>query len=270
MKKSVIFLLCALLLLCACGKTEEPAPAPQEPEEIEQTEPVENPPQDEIPSGAVAYTDDSVNEKYYADGSDDILVSLEINLPKVKNNADIAYFYENLKEKLVEEAKSYIESAKLEKKNAEEYGGSFAEFAFSTDYSVCRNDALFFSVLRNYYCYTGGAHPNTVLFLDNFNPQTGGRLAFSDLFNIPEKEAYERISTYILEQMDANDKANDFDMYYPSAREDLYGSWNNEDFYLTEDDLMIVYQSYSIAPYAAGIQEFAVPLSGIADILATK
>ena len=50
-------------------------------------------------------------------------------------------------------------------------------------------------------------------------------------------------------------------------RDTLTEVYNPKNFAVTDDSLLVFFPTYDIAPYAAGIQEFSVPLSALSDIL---
>ena len=106
------------------------------------------------------------------------------------------------------------------------------------------------------YANTGGAHGNTSINFLNFNSVTGEKLPLEDLFN--NLPAFKKIAKE----------------YFDQAIEDKNGLFNPETFELpenigfTEEGVILLYNSYEIAPYTTGIIEFTIPIEKISKVLA--
>lgn len=97
------------------------------------------------------------------------------------------------------------------------------------------------------YVNTGGAHGNTTITFLNFDAQTGKQLSNEDLFkNI---EAFKPVAK----------------TYFDKAVTDKSILFEPESFQLpasigvSEEGLILLYNTYEIAPYATGIIEFTIP-----------
>lgn len=110
------------------------------------------------------------------------------------------------------------------------------------------------SLYIDYYRYTGGAHGLTDRRPYNFDLREGRPLQLADLFRagydfraVIDGEIAARI---------AADPAPYFtgDMGFQGIRSD-------QDFYLQDEQLVVFFNQYEIAPYASGIPEFTIPLS---------
>jgi hypothetical protein len=145
--------------------------------------------------------------------------------------------------------------------------GIFSPVTVELGYKVLRNDGKLFSVRRDIYENTGGAHPGYSLACETFRVSDGALMIFSDLFKVDFGTAIAKLKPMIEEQMDKKIKEHGVDYYYDNAKENLLDMWNKSDWYLTDDSLVMVWQTYAISPYVAGVQEFAIPLSQIADIV---
>ena len=75
-----------------------------------------------------------------------------------------------------------------------------------------------------------------------------------------------RLRDLILAQMDQKETESGV-FYFDFAREQLMTLHDPMDFALTDDSLLIFFDEYALAPYAAGLQHFYLPLSDLADIL---
>lgn len=118
------------------------------------------------------------------------------------------------------------------------------------------------SLTVDYYQYTGGAHGMTERRPYNLDLSTGQTLALKDLFK--ENYDYRSVINSELRQQISNDE----DLYF-SGDMGFQGISEDQDYYLQDDALVIVFQQYEIAPYAAGIPEFKIPLSLFDDNIKT-
>lgn len=150
--------------------------------------------------------------------------------------AKIADFYHTRKNK-----------AALQK---QEYSNRYDMFA---DYAVKLNDQQYLSVLQSIYTYSGGAHGNTVRYSLTLDKQTGAPVALSDLF---DSDAY----LYTLNEYAAQQNKDLF-LFEPVK---ITGQ---ESFYLTDSELVIYYQQYEVAPYAAGFVEYHFPYASLQSVL---
>jgi hypothetical protein len=106
------------------------------------------------------------------------------------------------------------------------------------------------------YVNTGGAHGNTNISFLNFNASTGKRIQNSDL--IKNKEAFKTIAkSYFKEAVTEDDVLFDPDNFQLPT---------NVGF--TEEGIILLYNTYEIAPYSTGIIDFTIPFEKVNDILA--
>lgn len=117
-------------------------------------------------------------------------------------------------------------------------------YGLAADYEVKLNNTKYLSVLQSIYTYTGGAHGNTVRYSMTLDQNTGKVLSLPDLF---------KDDTY-LEVLNNSAAQQNRELVYQEVK--ITGS---ENFYLTDSELVIYYQQYEIAPYAAGFVEYRFP-----------
>lgn len=153
-------------------------------------------------------------------------------------------------------------STELYRQAVKEYRDSLANgFPFRPydavlNYEVAFNADCFFSLYRDRYEYTGGAHGNTVRSSDTWSLKTGNRLALSDLF-MPGENYRMILTEQILLQADENMRQNP-GIYFEDYRALIVKFFNPESFFLTPEGLNIYYQQYEIAPYSTGIVVFTI------------
>ena len=120
------------------------------------------------------------------------------------------------------------------------------------------------SYAMDVYEYTGGAHGNRYLLIQNYNLMTGDAVNEQDLFI---DDYYEQLKTLLLEALIAQtDEAE--------TRKDLrrlgYSVADvvpNENFYVTDEGITYVYNPYEIAPYAMGCIQISLSWASIRHLL---
>jgi hypothetical protein len=111
----------------------------------------------------------------------------------------------------------------------------------------------FLSLYIDYYSYTGGAHGYTERRPYNIDLSTGQDVALNDLFT-PGYDYCSIINDFINKQIDTNPE-NFFE-----GEMGFMGIDEQQPFYIKDGHIVIYFDLYEIAPYAAGIQEFRLPL----------
>jgi len=99
----------------------------------------------------------------------------------------------------------------------------------------------------------GAAHPGLNSITLNYDLGQGKELALADLF-LPNSNYLELLSTYCIAELS---KQPFFDSSFSTGAQptpENYRNWN-----ITPDGLMITFDEYQVAPYAAGPQTVVVP-----------
>lgn len=109
--------------------------------------------------------------------------------------------------------------------------------------------------------YSGGAHPNTVITYLNYNPKTNAALTLdsliankAQLLNLAEKMFRKN------EKLSATAPLTD-GYFFENGKFALA-----QNFYVSKDGLVFVYNPYEIKPYAAGITELVIPFAELKEI----
>ena len=121
-------------------------------------------------------------------------------------------------------------------------------------YTVTNNSRDIISLYNDYYEFLGGAHGITIRTSYTINKEKENLLLLKDLF-IPGYNYKDVINKEIKTQIG---KAPE--NYFDSGSE-FKGINDNQGFYIEDNNLVIYYQLYDIAPYVFGIPEFKIPLS---------
>lgn len=110
---------------------------------------------------------------------------------------------------------------------------------------------------EDYVFWEHAAHGITVVRSITLNICNAQVYSFSDLFD-PAAPYRERVNAIIREQIAARQ--------IPLLRE-FEGVYLEQEYYLTDSELVIYYQLYDYTPYAYGILEFAISYSQIEDAI---
>jgi hypothetical protein len=118
------------------------------------------------------------------------------------------------------------------------------------------------SVRLEMVTYLGGAHPNTAYYSLNYDLTEGRSLALADLFK-PGSAYLEKLSTYCLKTLRSREDVRLFGEKAGTAPEaQNYTVWN-----VTPDGLLITFNEYQVAVYAAGPQLVLVPYARLKDFI---
>lgn len=195
---------------------------------------------------------------------------IEINIPKANGNNSVTNTINSSIEKGVITALQIGNPDNIETETIEESITSFNnEFEnFKTDFpeslqvwnAQIDGEVLFQSpeiitVYLTSYVNTGGAHGILNISFLNFDSTTGKQIKNSELFtNIAE---FKKIA-----QVHFNEAVKEKDLLFETDKFEL-----PENISYTEDGLVLLYNTYEIAPYASGIIEFSIPFDDIESYL---
>lgn len=109
--------------------------------------------------------------------------------------------------------------------------------------------------------YTGGAHPGSYSRTATYDIEEGFMLSLSDLFQ-PGMDHLFPLSSYCLEELRASEIGSALFEDGASPTAENYGRWN-----VTADGLLITFDVYQVAAYAAGPQQVLVPWNDLRAII---
>lgn len=133
----------------------------------------------------------------------------------------------------------------------------FEPYVFQSDFTITYNNDCVVSLYSDAYTFLGGAHGSTQRTSDTFDFHTGCRLALSCFF--PEPGARKEILFPGIEQQISKRRKEEPYTYFDEYPELLRKYFCPENFYLTQEGVVIYYQEYDVAPYVTGITEFLFP-----------
>lgn len=131
------------------------------------------------------------------------------------------------------------------------------EYRIESHYEVVYQTDKLASIVQRRVENLGGAYPTNVLFGDTVDLQDGHVLMLDELFTVES-------SVYEPQLLDMIQQQGEYD------REQLEGYFDRNFWYLTEDALVIFYQEDTLAPHAAGVLEFPLPIQELKDIWALE
>lgn len=155
-------------------------------------------------------------------------------------------------------------SAKEAYKESKKHNFHFLPYEALETYKVTYNNGKLLSIPVVFYTYTGGAHGNTLQEPYNFDLETGEKLTLKDIFK--EGSNYKDILKDVIKSSIEENP----DIYFDDAINTVDKLSDNQHFYITNDNLVIFYDLYELAPYSSGIREFSIPLSSLSSELSAK
>jgi uncharacterized protein YecT (DUF1311 family) len=151
------------------------------------------------------------------------------------------------------------------REGARESTGNPNPWSGEVTYEILRQDAQMTVVTFAYYTYTGGAHPNSSSETFNFLMPEGRRVEFGELFSPKGIQRVSDISVAQLKQdLGGPDGVGDMDWIKRGAGPN---GRNFASFALLPRDLVITFDAYQVAAYAAGPQEVRIPLANLRDVM---
>ncbi|MBB3108719.1 hypothetical protein FHS18_000747 [Paenibacillus phyllosphaerae] len=176
-------------------------------------------------------------------------VEVDIQYPQIEGlaNADVQAKVNAL---LQAEAASFKKDAEAFVKQAEEEQADVPPYSYEINYTVTKNDNNLLSVRFEYYAYTGGAHGMPDYIGHTYDLTTGKELTL--------QEAAQNNPSYV--SIINAEVSKQFAKYEPLF-EPFTTIPADQRFYLRGESLVVYFTVYEYTPYAAGIPEFAIPLS---------
>lgn len=132
-------------------------------------------------------------------------------------------------------------------------------YTLESSYEVIRDDGTYLSIRINSLVIMAGGNQFVKIF--NVDKTNGTLFTLTDL--LKEHGAIEKINENIIEQMKGQMEADEMLTYFIKTDEEEFGFETvseETDFYLNEqNELVIVFDEYEVAPGFMGIVEFTIP-----------
>ena len=184
---------------------------------------------------------DMVNDNYETDYSEVKIQTPKIDIP---NESEFSSEINELfNEEVCKAVKEFDKEAAL--------SNIAAKSTFDISQKVNYNKNDFISITEEIYRYIGGAHGMTVRHTRNIDILKKREICLADLF---AEEGYENTLNRLLGELKENKPEEYGELWQkPEIKK-------NQDFYITDDDLVIYYQPYELSYYARGFIEFPIRL----------
>lgn len=182
-------------------------------------------------------------------------IAVDLKIPVISGMKNQAV-QNKINSQLAEDAENF--AGQIEKQADEEIpqmkksGLVVDRYTARTSYEVTYHRNRLLSIPIMFMQYTGGAHGLEVKRAYNFDLTNGKNLTLEDLFK-PGTDYKGIINAEIRKQIQANP-----DKYF-SGQNGFRGIKDDQDYFLSGDALVVYFQEYEIAPYAAGCPEFKIP-----------
>ncbi|OAT79385.1 DUF3298 and DUF4163 domain-containing protein [Desulfotomaculum copahuensis] len=182
-------------------------------------------------------------------------IAVNLKIPVISGMKDRTV-QNKINAQLAEDAKKFASEveklADAEVPQIRKSGSKVNRYTARTSYEVAYNKNGLLSITCMFMQYTGGAHGLEVKKAYNFDLTNGKNLALGDLFK-PGTDYKGIINAEIKKQIQAKPGE------YFSGANGFQGIKDNQGYYLSDNALVIYFQEYDIAPYAAGHPEFKIP-----------
>jgi hypothetical protein len=191
-------------------------------------------------------------------GPDGILGRL-IKMKLRSNKYDLLIKYPQVVDMINNELQNKINGL-LKTQSGTDYKGQ-AEETYRQDYDVMVNKSGIMSILNNSYMYMqGAAHGMSMRSAINIDMTDGKLYTLKDLFK-PGTDYKNKLNTIIKKKL--------LEDNLPLLRE-FNGINDKQEYYLTDNELVVYYQLYDYTPYAYGFLEFYIPYESINEIIDKK
>lgn len=184
-----------------------------------------------------------------------------INIPIIiTSNKDIE---KSINDKVRNDIMKFYNDSQTEANNYyKDFPDKQNKFVANVDFEVKKNSDNILSIVVQYYKYSGGAHGYYENIAYNIDMRTGVNLELSDLFK--EESDYKGvIDKEIRRQIEEIVKKNkEYTGIYQFT-----GIKDKHKFYIQDNNVVIYFDLYEIAPYPAGIPEFPININTISHIL---
>lgn len=238
------FTLFSILAACATG-SQIPTPTPM-------VTPSDQPPvSSQVTLSAISSREDGSSPRY----------TITVQTPRLAGSEDkrVAEFNRKANELIQEEINYFRENVLAQMPSVPVTSGSFFDASYNLVYQ--RGDLWSFKL--NFYGYAdGAAHPFQYSLTINYDLEKGRKLSLGDLF--AEDAGYlKAISSYSIAELSKRDIGfyGGFERGAEPTSEN-YRNWN-----ITNEGLLITFDEYQVAPYAAGAQTVTIPYGELRPLI---
>lgn len=197
-------------------------------------------------------------EKEIQDEKGNLLIRVSYTYPIIENLAQSTYIaeinqeYKAYAEKFMQRAELYVEDAKL--MCAEIGVKDYRPLELELAYVVNTDRKGILSITNHEYYDLGGAHPNTARISRTFDLNHNKELTVADILKGNYAERHRMIYDRFVKQF----KESYYDFSQETANV-IRDEIKNVKFYLTDDTLVLYFDVYQVASYAAQYPTVVIP-----------
>jgi hypothetical protein len=192
-------------------------------------------------------------------------ISIETKYAQISGGGEphIATFNQAMSNFVARQIKGFKDSFKPDDKNLRQAADpDKPEGTLDISYRVLYADNDLVSIIYTTYTYTGGAHGNAGSTSFNYDLKRGRMLELADLFT-PASNYIKTIADYSINSIRERKISDDkWIREGAAANRKNYTSWN-----IVPEGLLITFDSYQVAAYAAGPQEVIIPFAVLRGII---
>ena len=270
MKIKNLLLLILPIAILACGTSGFPAPAPSALPVLTQplsTSPVftaiptlTSVPETNPSTGSLLSQTVTIQSTPFSESSNAPLYTITAQTPYLQGSDDprVGAFNERAKQIVQNGIDDFKNNVISQASNPPISAGS----SFDLQYAIVGQHGDFWSIKFNIYFYAdGAAHPAHGSITLNYDLEKGKEITLDELF-LPNSNYLQAISDYAKAQLATRDIG--FDMFSDGAAPlpENYQQWN-----VSDNGLVITFDEYQVAPYAAGPQEVVLPFEELGQFL---
>lgn len=174
-------------------------------------------------------------------------------------------YEEELNTQIGDEVKYAVSSFDSLAQEAEKNLPEGVKSALRITQDVKRNSGGFLSVIEEHYMFTGGAHGNTAWYPRNIYilSEDPHNLSLGELFS--EDDYINRLNIIIEREV-----SEDPERYSELWDKPVITEENQNNYYVTDEDLVIFFPPYTLSYYAKGFIEFDIKLTEIEGMINDK
>lgn len=248
MKTKILFLFAILLLITlACSTAAFPAPIPT-------SAPTLSPTADHTVSQSVTLTSIPFNEENKTP-----LYKITAQIPTLTGSNDprVLAFNTELKDISQKEIDAFKKDTVLYTTTPIVSAGSF----FNVEYELMGQQGNFWSIKFNIDGYTdGAAHPYHYTVTVNHDLDMDKDITLNEIFRL-DSNYLQFISQYCATELSKRDVGFDGFQQGADPTPENYRNWN-----VSDQGLVITFDEYQVAPYAAGPQTVVIPFSTLGEL----
>ena len=246
--KAVVSFVLTLLFILACSTAAFPAP---DPTVISTPQPTET----AIPTQSLNLTTITFSEEEQTP-----VYKITAEYPAIVESADprAAAFNSLIQNLVMGEVNQFRSDTLQNTSNPPLTSGSF----FDVRYSVTGQAGNFWSIKFDITGYSdGAAHPYHYSIPVNYNLEQGREIALDEIF-LPNSNYLQIVSEYCKAELSTRDIGFDMSVQGADPLPENYRRWN-----VSHDGLVITFDEYQVAPYAAGSQVVAIAFSELERVI---